>query len=281
MKKNIFDKISIVQSLSDNDLHTGTKVKDDIELYNFAYGRDLKIELFDANTKSEFIDIISSLTQKALNDASFPVLHIEAHGSSDQQGVILKSNEFISWPDLKPHLINLNAATRLNLLVVFSLCHGAHFTSHLTPSDRAPCWGLVGPTKALQGYELLSSFSAFYKEVFASGSGGTAVRKLNESSPNGDINYYFTDATTFFINVYRNYLKKHCTKKAYDERARAMRKKLKKSNPAKIPSIGELRRKLKSTQKDFFEKYRMKYFMVDLFPENGNRFKVTYEDVMN
>jgi hypothetical protein len=168
----------------------------------------------------------------------------------------------------------------LNLLVVLSLCHGAHFTSHLNPLDRAPCWGLVGPTKALEGPELLRSFSGFYKEVFASGSGDAAVEKLNESSPKEDINYYFTTATTSFTNVYKNYLKKKCTKKSYDERARAMRKKLKKSDLHKIPSIGELRRKLKSTQKDFFEKSKTKYFMIDLFPENKRHFKVTYQDVI-
>ena len=262
-------------------MHTGTKLKEDIDLFNFAYGRGLTIELYDTNTKREFIDILDSLTRKAQDDASFPVLHIEAHGSSDQQGIILQSNEFISWTDLKPHLKNLNVATRLNLLVVLSSCYGAHFASHLTPSDSAPCWGLVGPTKALKGPELLGSFSAFYQEVFASGSGGMAVEKLNESSPKGDINYYFTDATTFFINVYKNYLAKHCTKKAYEDRARAMRKQLKKGNLSEIPSIGELRRKLKSTEKDFFEKYKEKYFMIDLFPENKNRFKVTYQDVMN
>ena len=158
MKKALFNKISVVQSLSDNDLHTGTKVKDDIELYNFAYRRDLQIELFDASNKKEFFDIINNLTDDALNHGSFPVLHIEAHGSSDKQGVVLQSNEFISWTDLKPYLINLNTATRLNLLLVFSLCHGAHFTRHLNPSDRAPCWGLVGPTKALEGPDTIRKF---------------------------------------------------------------------------------------------------------------------------
>jgi hypothetical protein len=60
-----------------------------------------------------------------------------------------------------------------------------------------------------------------------------------------------------------------------------MRKELKKGNPIKVPSIGELKRKLKSTQKDFFEKFRSKFFMIDLFPENKRRFLVTYEDVIN
>lgn len=55
MNKVIFNKISVVQSLSDSELHTGTKVKDDIELYNFAYARGLEIELLDAKDKNEFI----------------------------------------------------------------------------------------------------------------------------------------------------------------------------------------------------------------------------------
>jgi len=280
MKKVIFNKISVVQSLANSELHTGTKVKDDIDLYNFAYGRGLKIEMLDAKNKNEFINIIKNLTEQAQNSYSFPVLHIEAHGSSDHQGIVLQSNEFMSWTDLKPYFINLNIATKMNLLLVFSLCHGAHFTRHLNPSDRAPCWGLVGPTKALGSSDLLRSFSAFYKEVFVSGEAGVAIDKLNEYAPDKGIDYYFTTSTTFFINVYKNYLRKHCTEEAYDKRARSMRKKLKKSDIPKVPSVGELRRKLKLTQKDFFEKYRTNYFMIDLFPENKNRFKVSYQDVM-
>jgi hypothetical protein len=281
MRRVIFHKISIIQSLSVNELHTGTKVKEDIEVYNSAYGRGLQIDLFDTNTKNDFLNVIKGLTERAIHEASYPVLHIEAHGSSDKQGIILQSNEFISWDDLKPCLINLNIATKLNLLVVFSLCNGAYFASHLNPQDRAPCWGLVGPIKSLSGAELLGNFSAFYKEIFASGLAGAAVEKLNESSSKGDINYYFTTATTFFFNVYQNYLHKQCTDKAYADRARAMRKELKKGNPIKVPSIGELKRKLKSTQMDFFENFRLKYFMIDLFPENKERFIVAYKDIMN
>jgi hypothetical protein len=236
--------------------------------------------LFDANNRQEFVNIFDSLTKNAKNDASFPILHIEAHGSSNLQGLVLQSGEFISWTELKPHLIGLNTATRLNLLVVFSLCHGGHFTRHLNPSGRAPCWGLVGPTKALSGSELLHSFSAFYKEVFASGSASAAIEKLNESSPQDDINYYFTTAASFFINVYKTCLEKHCTKTAYGNRARSLRKQISKTHPSRIPSIGQLRRKLESIQKDFFEKYKVRYFMIDLFPENANLFRVTYQDVI-
>jgi hypothetical protein len=65
-----------------------------------------------------------------------------------------------------------------------------------------------------------------------------------------------------------------------------MRKKLEKNGLHKIPSlhniinIGELKRRLKSPRKDFFEKHKTEYFMIDLFPENKRRFKVTYQDVI-
>jgi len=275
-----FNKISVVQSLPPSDLHTGTRIGEDVETYNLAYDRGLRIELLDAITKDDFLGILKALAEKAHYDASYPVLHIEAHGSSDCQGIVLGSGEFISWAGLKPHLINLNIETKLNLLIVLSLCHGAHFTMHLNPSDRAPCWGLVGPTRALTGPALLRSFSAFYREVFASGDAEPAIDRLNESASDGDIDYYFTTATESFINVYRKYIRSYCTEKSYGERARLIRKQLKKKGISNLPSIGRVRRGLRSTERDFFEKYRRKYFMVDLFPENEKRFRVSYSDVI-
>jgi hypothetical protein len=220
-----FHQIAVVQSIPERDLHTGRKIKEDIDLYNLAYRRNLKIDLFDAPNKSDFLKIMIILKYKAIYENIFPILHIEAHGSFDKQGIILSSNEFISWGDLKPYLINLNIATRFNLLVVFSLCHGAEFVSQLNPADRAPCWGLVGPKKALSAPELLGNFSAFYKEIFESGSAAEAVKKLNASSLKGEINYYFTTSTRFFFIVYQNYLNKQCNDKSYEYRARTMRKK--------------------------------------------------------
>ena len=148
MDKFVIHEISIIQSLPSRELHTGSKIKEDIEVVNSAYNRNINIQLFDVNTKNEFFNIIEKITEKVIFEKSIPILHIDAHGSSDKQGIILKNNEFISWVDCKPFLIDLNKATRLNLMVVFSLCYGAYFASNLQPSDRSPCWGLVGPTEA-------------------------------------------------------------------------------------------------------------------------------------
>jgi hypothetical protein len=282
MNKVFFNKVSIIQSLPNNELNTGSKLKEDIETYNSAYGRKLSIELLDAKNKNEFLSLIKQLKEIAIYEKFYPILHIEAHGSSDQQGIILQSKEFVSWIDLKPYLINLNIATRLNLLVVFSLCHGFHFASQLTPVDRAPCFGLVGPISTLAGPELLRGFSAFYQEVFKSQSAGMALEKLNATSMKDNIKYSFSTATVFFFIAYQNYINSHCTNKSYVDRVRNIRKKLKKEsrNFIEIPSIRKLKRSLISSQKEFFETFKLKYFMIDLFPENKNRFIVTYDDII-
>ena len=60
-----------------------------------------------------------------------------------------------------------------------------------------------------------------------------------------------------------------------------MRKKAKADRRiTKVPSIGYLKRKLKSSESGLFEKYRDTYFMFDRYPENSARFKVTYAEAM-
>jgi hypothetical protein len=270
----------MIQSIKDSDLHTGTKIREDLETYNAAFLKGLSIELIDVGSKKEFLAVLIDIEKKARINAFSPVLHIDAHGSKDHEGIIFSSDEFCGWSDLKPYFININIATKLNLLIVLSLCYGAHFSEHLVPPDRAPCWGLVGPTKAIGSDSLLKSFSAFYREIFETGDGNEAVRQLNKDVSVNDIDYYFTTAAGFFKNVYMKYIKERCSKEAYAQRARKLRKRLKRSNVQKLPSIGELRRQYKYSQRDDFERFREKFFMIDLFPENAERFNVQYSEVI-
>ncbi len=46
-------------------------------------------------------------------------------------------------------------------------------------------------------------------------------------------------------------------------------------------STQEFVNQLRASEKPEFEKFARTFFMKDLFPENGNRFKVSFEDVKN
>lgn len=280
MERTRFNKVVIIQSLPDGDLRSGAKIREDMETFNDAFQRRLSIDLIDARSKKDFIDLLMDIDNQIRVNPFVPVLQIDAHGSSDHEGLILSSGDFCAWSELKPLFTQINIATRLNLLIVLSLCYGAHFAEHLTPPDRALCWGVVGPTKPVRGDFLVERFSAFYKEILDTGDGNTAVDNLNRYAPGNDIDFFFTTATEFFKNVFSQYIKKRCSIKAYDDRARKLRKRLRRNKVPDLPTIGNLRRQYTKSQRVFFEKFRQTFFMIDLYPENAERFTLQYSDVL-
>jgi hypothetical protein len=279
-KRALFSRIVILQSLSPSEPHTGTKIREDIEVSNLFYNRGLQIEFKDVSKKTDFLFELRNLAEGTRKSGNNPLIHIEAHGSNDTTGLVLSSSEFIGWEELKKPLIDLNIATRNNLFVVLSACYGAYLTTIVLPTDRAPCWGLVGPTKPLQADHLLRSFSRFYQELLASGNGRKAVEQLNSDAGKNGINYSLTVAEDFFAMVNEKYISKYCTNSQYEKRAREIRKQLK-NRGASPPSPGSLKRFYKGTEKSFFEKFKNIFFMIDLFPENASRFTVKYEDIIS
>jgi len=151
VERHRFNKVFVIQSLDDSELQTGDRIKEDLDTYNSAFPHGVSIELIDVVSKRELFNVLESVENIARNEVCSPILHIEAHGTTDHQGIVFSSGDYCGWSDVKPYFISINQATRLNLLIVFSLCYGAHFSEHLVPPDRAPCWGLVGPTKAVKG----------------------------------------------------------------------------------------------------------------------------------
>ncbi|RJQ70312.1 MAG: hypothetical protein C4519_20815 [Desulfobacteraceae bacterium] len=60
-------------------------------------------------------------------------------------------------------------------------------------------------------------------------------------------------------------------------RAREMRNKAKKEKRQPLFKVAEFKKNLAKSDPDAFNRYRDIYFMIDLYPENQNRFQVTYE----
>ncbi len=60
-------------------------------------------------------------------------------------------------------------------------------------------------------------------------------------------------------------------------RARRMQKRYKKLKIQPIPKVIELKNRLTRQEPYMFNQFRDSYFMCDLYPENQERFSVTYE----
>lgn len=278
MKTTHFDRIIIIQSLSEGELHTGAKLYEDIYILNIAHDIGVDLKLYNVKTKEEFINLLSILTNDTKMFNLIPMLHIEAHGNS--KGLELSSGDFISWKDLKNSFIKLNIATGNNLFIALATCYGAYLAEILGVTDRAPCWGLVGPKKEISAGIVFESFIAFYKELLTTSSGDNAVKLLNAKVPHGVNGYYFTSAERFFEQVFNKYSALSCTNDAIKERAHKIRKECKKLGSVIIPSMGAIKRDLVNVEKSF-KKYKRIFFMIDLYPENEKRFTIKYRDLKN
>lgn len=278
MKTTYFNRIAIIQSLAKDELHTGTRLCEDIDIRNIAQNIGLDVGLYNIKTKKELLDLLLRLTTEARELDLFPILHIEIHGSSDKKGLILSSGEFVSWQDLKISLIELNIATKNNLFILLATCYGAYLAEIILPTDRSPCWGMVGPIGQISTDLLFKSFSSFYAELLATGNGGAAVKLLNAAVTPEVIGYNFTSSEIFFEQAFKKYIAISCTNKAIKERALKIRKELKRSRLAIIPSLGNIKRSLAKTNVTF-KKYKKHFFMIDLYSENKNRFTINYTKV--
>lgn len=272
-----FSRIVIIQSLGSGGCFTGTSLQGDLKILEAYHDLGLEINLVNIVNKRQLIEELSLIERRALDEDNYPLLHLEIHGSDDSSGLILSSGEYVSWDDLKTPLTNINIATRLNLIVILAVCYGAHLMKIIQATDRAPCWGLIGPTKEISTGMVLSDFYKFYKTLLESGSGGSAFRALVETSENV---YHFTNAEQLFRTVYARFIEEECSPSSIDIRARRLYRRLKKDPAARLVSVGKLKRQLKQTQEPYFNKYSDNFFMFDLYEDNRSRFTVEYKDVL-
>lgn len=251
MQTTSFSRIAIIQSLPENERHTGNELFEDINIVNFAHNLKLDLKLYNVKTKKDFISQLLNLANDARTADLIPVLHIDMHGNED--GLEFASGDFITWAEIKEPFTKLNIQTRNNLFVTLSACKGAYLLEVLGLTDRAPCCGLVGPlidikVRDLQGY------SIFYKELLTTGDGDEAAKLLMESCPNS---FYFTSAELFFKKVFKKYLVESCTKQAIKKRALKMHEEAKATTKQnKIPNQMRVFKQQLENTKNAFKIYK-------------------------
>lgn len=276
-----FSKVLIISSLPDDENQTGKDLYDWLRAVKHSQNWDILLEYEEVDNATALVSLLQYETSNILTTGLVPIIHIEAHGTDDEDGIFLKNGSHVTWEDLHPYLVDLNIATRLNTILILGLCSGAHFTAHMIPSDRSPCWILIGPKSTLLDLHLRDRFKEFYREIFKTGDGGEALRLLNKSSDYGEANSFFTPTAEYFFKVtYRKYLAELCTDDACRARASKIREHLKEVM-FPVPHQREIALMLSANKAVFFEDHKIKFFMIDLNEEHRDRFRITYEDVID
>ncbi len=273
-----FYRIHIVDSLPSGELHTGQR------LYEFLClipGNADHVSLEPCISRDEFFAALKKIRSDLEVTGEIPLIHIEAHGSAD--GLALASGEFLPWDDLESILTEVNMLCGLHLMVCTAACYGEHLMKVMdNPVERAPIWGCIGPTGALSAGAILDAFKAFYGKLLETSSLDQAMDEIGAALPSAGAKWSFWSAEYLFSVAFRTYLKQLGTPEKLDERARALAARL--IRQGNLPpgdfhkfygfAMAELRR-----PEHFFVRYKQFFFMIDLFPDNGQRFTLEYRDV--
>lgn len=235
----------------------------------------LHVRHYKIDTLAALKEAISALEADTNASGLLPWIHIEGHGSRKEDGFETANGEFCHWEALKELVIPLNIAAKLNVIVILATCFGGSFTSTITTTDRAPVLGLIGPVRDIKAGEVEIDFPAFYKTFLSTNSIKQSLEALTARTE--EKLYFATNAQEFFYAVWHSYKRILCTPEMLGNRALEMQRKLTDAGMPAVPSVGELEKILKSQEQPQFESFCETYFMYDLYPENRERFQVTYE----
>jgi hypothetical protein len=151
------------------------------------------------------------------------------------------------WSRLNPLLANINLASGMNLNLWLASCYGGYFVTAYPYWKPVPFAFIVGPANEIGEGVLLAFTCTFYTELFRMGDMTEALNVARVVRP--DITYIAYSA----VSVFRTVLT-----------ARG-------KNPAP---------KIVGMEEPLFDQYRRKFFALNKFPDNAERFAITYAKVL-
>ena len=228
------------------------------------------------NTKQEVISAIERATTRAQLSGMIPVLHLEAHGGNlglegpDGTG----GAELLSWDELTKPLQRLNLPTRCNLIVVVAACTGFAGIQALVRGHRAPAVALVGPDAQVMPSSLLSGAKEFYRRWMDENPKLQEVA-ASASQQAGTIGF---EVEPFALLAYEAMVKQLIVSMRPDEyplRVDRIRQRMLAENRWSAAEIeGQLTLLPQSVPSSDLQRIWDEMFMIDLYPENRERFGV-------
>lgn len=266
---NRFNQILIVDSIPEGELNTAQRLAEDIRTYANAYPETSpSVEILRIESADEFMMVLAECAKRATEEDVIPMLHVECHGCA--QGFQFADHSILDWPEIKGPLTNLNIATKLNLMVTVAACTGGAIAKTVSLSDRAPFWGMIGPTDSIHPEELETAYRALYTTLIQTGSPAEALKAFEASSKPGQ--YWSTTAYGLFKKGWAAYKSTYCSEQMMNVRVLRMVEECRRRGLQPLPTVSDMRQRLVSHEPDAYERFRRSYFMEDIFPEQIGRF---------
>jgi hypothetical protein len=235
----------------------------------------------ECTSQLEVVSSIERVTNLARKSGIIPVLHLEAHG--DEKGLWGPDGnggvQLFSWDELTEPLQRLNLETRCNLVVVIAACIGFAGINALVCGPRAPAIALVGPDSAIMDSDLLNGTKEIYRRWM------DCNPKLDEiaisaSREAGTVSFEWEPFAVLAYDALAErliFLMRQTQQRKQVNRFRKRMLEEAKWSPA------EIERRLSllspSIQATLIQQLWDEMFMIDLYPENRERFGVNWTEI--
>lgn len=285
MMKFEFNKVYVLESLDETEEKlTGKELYDDLLKWKEFQITDFQAEYISINNKAEFFMTLERIKDDCTTKGQFPILHFEIHGSSDTTGLVLKSGELVTWNEFYQDLIVLNSIIGNNLFITLAVCHGGYIMELIKINNPAPYWGFIGSFDEIKISDLLIRYNEFYDVFLRDYDLNEAVKKLHEANPSVPSTYRFINSEETFKSINKMYFSEKFSEEQIKLRFEDGLKQINleiKDRSIKDQYRINFRAELMRSKREYFEEHKRIFFMFDIFPENENRFRVSYEELNN
>lgn len=259
-----FNQILVIDSLSDGERGLVDRLFDDMQLWASVCGQAPAIVRKTLTTASDLPALLDECADVAWREPYVPMLHLECHGHGT--GLQFSDGSILHWADLKPNLVALNVATKLNLVIIVAACFGGGVARISGAEDRAPFWGFVAPKEEIAAGPLSDAMAVFYETLLNTKSAQLAMEALRGSQAGNK--FWYLSAATIFKNIEEVYISEYLADENVARRATVLRAVA--AQHGVEWAFGEVEQMIRDPR--HWIQMRNRFFMVDLYPENRERF---------
>ena len=283
------NKIIFIESL------TGSHKQTSKDIYNYSVLNNVDdpidgSEYIEVNNKEDLLNSFNEIIRQIEEEGVLPYIHFETHGLKDKSGLELNDGE-IKWDEFVEGLKKINIACKNNLFTSFGVCFGAYVMQYLllefynNTDCRVPVFGFIAPINEVPVDIVDKAFRSYFKSLLLGKDICYAIEEMNKAI-NDNYEWAFSNCEEIYQKMAENFVFKYIDK----------RRKYIASNPNKYFNLLnyiyhftyekdiEISKLLSViNEKNFFIDYLQKkrdtFYMIDLFPENKERFTRYIKDL--
>ncbi len=261
------NKVFIIESLPLYEKQTGTELYQEIKTYE-----NFQSILYTISDKSDLIDKLNRI-KNGISVQDVVYIHFEIHGDKDGSGFSLKNEEKCAYQDLTNIFVDINKKTGCNLYITMAVCCGLNTLLANMSVHAMPFAGIIASEELLYVDDLQIRFSEFYKSLSTYDNISVAFNELKNANSSVKTIYRYIEPYCIFYNVWRkfiSYSKNPCFQKQNLENNVLPNYVLTEEGEKKFNELFQS----KDVQNESFKELAKSFFLLDIYPENENRFFV-------